>query len=407
MRKTLCYIVGLGLLLMALTGCAKLMPTPEPVTITFAYPERDTAYYETLVQEFQEQNGYITVELVKAPRSFAQTLQNDIFIADQLVMPQLLQQESVLNVTPFIEQDEDFNVDDFYPGTLDAFSYEGKTWGVPSDLDMMVMYYNQDIFDRYGVAYPQPGWTWRDFLDAATQTTDRGADIFGYAIQYNDEFGVIEPILVIYQHGGQLFDNWQNPQLVTFNEPLNIEALEWYAGLIYNFGVAPTKQEGPDVVRHYPNGGAMEGKYAMWMGMLSDHGGKTWGRPWPMRWGVVPLPRDQAATTLALINGLFISAQTAHPDECWKWVSFLSQQMPTASLPARKSLATSDAYVQMVGSDVSSTARAAMRDAILINPELLGYEKALAALMEAFTEVRNGTTTPEAALNDAQEKAGF
>lgn len=407
MRKNLRYISLLGLLMILLPGCANLMPTPEPVTITFAYPERDTAYYQNLVQTFQEQNSYITVELVKTTRSFAQTMQNDVFIADQLTLPQLLQQNNILNVTPFIEQDEDFNVADFYPGTLDVFSYEGKRWGVPSELNMMVMYYNQDIFDRYNVSYPQIGWTWDDFLDAAVQTTDPGADIFGYAIQYNDEFGVIEPIIFIYQHGGRLFDSWQNPKIITFNDPLNIEAMEWYAGLIYDFGVAPTKQQGPDAVRFYPGGGVLQGKYAMWMGMLSDQGGKTWPRQWPMRWGVVPLPRDQTATTLTLMNGIFISSKAEHPDECWKWVSFLSQQMPTTSMPARKSLAESDAYVQLVGSNVAAAARAAMKDAILINPNLLGFEQPLAALMEAFVKIRSGDVTPEAALNDAQEKAGF
>ena len=64
-KNTLRYISLLCLLMILLHACAKLMPTPEPVTITFAYPARDTAYYETLVQEFQEQNSYITVELVK------------------------------------------------------------------------------------------------------------------------------------------------------------------------------------------------------------------------------------------------------------------------------------------------------------------------------------------------------
>ena len=334
-------------------------------------------------------------------------MQNDVFIAEQLSLPQLLEQGSIFNVTPFIEQDEGFNVADFYPDTLNVFRYEGKIWGVPADMNMMVMYYNQDIFDRYGATYPQIGWTWDQFLDAAIQTTDPTDDIYGYAVQYNDAFGVIEPIIFIYQHGGRLFDNWQNPQVTTFDDPLNIEAMAWYAALIHDYGVAPTKELGPDRVRFYPGGGVIEGKYAMWMGMVSDHGGKTWGREWPMRWGVVPLPRDQAATTMTIMNGLFISSDTEHPDEAWKWVSFLSQQMPTASMPARRSLAESDEYAQMVGSDVASASRAAVEDALLINPELPSYETALGALMEAFMEIRSGETTPDVALEEAQRKADF
>lgn len=126
-----------------------------------------------------------------------------------------------------------------------------------------------------------------------------------------------------------------------------------------------------------------------------------------MRWGVVPLPRDQAAMTMTLLNGLFISSDTEHPDEAWKWVSFLSQQMPTASMPARRSLAASDEYAQMVGIDVAATSRAAVEDALLINPELPSYETALGALMEAFMQIRSGETTADVALEEAQRKANF
>jgi ABC-type glycerol-3-phosphate transport system substrate-binding protein len=306
-----------------------------------------------------------------------------------------------------IEQDNTFDSGVFYPGALETFQSEGKTWGIPSDINMIMMYYNKDLFDRYSVPYPTIGWTWDDFLDSAMGTTDPGADVFGYAIQHDDEMAIMEPVIFIYQHGGQLFDSWQNPTNITFNDSLNVEAMEWYAGLIHDYGVAPTRGQGPDSTRYYPYGGVMQNMYAMWLGMLSEQGGASWQMRWQMQWGVVPLPRDQAATTLATVDGFFISAKTQYPDECWKWIMFLSEQMPTQNMPARQALAESNGYAQLVGPEVAEASRAAVGNAVLLNPNLTGFEQALGVLGTAFTAIRDGQMTAQAALDAAQEQVDF
>jgi len=386
----------------------KAIPTPEPVTIKFPYYERDAAYYTTLAEQFHARYPNITIELVQLNRqNINQTTANDVFIAGQFSLPQLMQQDAILDLSPMLEQDDAFDREEFYPGALEAFKSAGKTWGIPSDINVMLMYYNKDLFDRYSVPYPTMGWKWNDFLDCALGTTDPDADVFGYAIHHDDEMALMEPIVFIYQHGGQLFDSWQNPTDLTFNAPLNVEALEWYAGLIHNYGVAPTRGQGPDSTSYYPYGGVMQNKYAMWSGMLSDQGGYAWQMRWQMRWGVVPLPRDRAAFTLATVDGFFISAQTLHPDECWKWVMFLSEQMPTQNMPARIALAESSEYTTLVGAEVAEAARAAVGEAILLNPDLLGYEQALSVLETAFTAIRNGDMTAQAALDAAQEQVDF
>ncbi|HOT91849.1 MAG TPA: sugar ABC transporter substrate-binding protein [Anaerolineae bacterium] len=407
-NKAIRHYIKLWVLVLIFAGCAKTLPTPEPVTIKFPYYERDAAYYTALAEQFHARYPSITVELVKLGRqNINQVGDNDVFMANQLSVPQLIQQGAILNLTPLIEQDKTFDSNVFYPGTLETFQYEGKTWGIPSDIDVLLMYYNKDLFDRYGVPYPTIGWTWDDFLDRAESLTDPGSGIFGYAIQYEDQMAIMEPVLFIYQHGGQLFDSWQNPTHITFNDPLNVEALAWYAALIHTYNVAPTRQQGPNSIGYYPYGGIMQGKFGMWMGMLSEHGGVMWPTRWPMRWGAVPLPRDRNATTLATVNGFFISTKTQHPEACWKWITFLSASMPTQNIPARTALAESNEFLELVGADTAEAARAAVREAVLINPNLVGYEQALNTLGAAFTAVREGQTSPEAALNAAQEQIDF
>jgi len=124
-----------------------------------------------------------------------------------------------------------------------------------------------------------------------------------------------------------------------------------------------------------------------------------------MNWGIVPMPKDAAAGTLALADGLFVSAGTDYPAEAWLWIEFLSEQTPPFAIPARTSLASSAEFERRVGAEVAEVARAAIADAILVNPQLLQFEAELGALAQAFAQIRSGETPPDMALGAAQEWA--
>ena len=56
--------------------------------------------------------------------------------------------------------------------------------------------------------------------------------------------------------------------------------------------------------------------------------------------------------------GYSISAQTEHPQACWEWLKFLSEQAGTfQGVPARRSIAESDAYRQQVGAELADAYR--------------------------------------------------
>lgn len=402
--------VGVCLIVLAVlvSGCSMFVPTPEPVTISFVHPEDPTGAYERRAQEFQDAYPHVTVELVSRDGVRGSDLpDHDAFVVSQFEVSQYVAQNAVLDLTSFIEQDEELNAGDFYPAALSVFNAQGRQWALPFGIDMLMLYYNRDIFDRYSATYPQVGWDWGDFLDAALAVTDPGADLFGYALHHDTDFAIYEPVVLIYQHGGQIFDNLQAPTMATLDDPYNIEAMEFYASLIYNHGVSPTPQEAQQLGRPYPWRSVMEQQVAMWATMLSEQGGLRWPMEWNFNWGVVPMPRDAMAGTLALAEGLFISSESEHPDVAWDWISFVSRQVPSFQMPARQSLAQSATYEQAVGSDVAAASRAAIGEAILVNPTILGFETTLNAMAEAFAQIRSGEVTPEIALTTAQEKSGF
>lgn len=396
------------LLLVSLTAaCSSIVPTQEPVTITFAHPEDVTGAYAQWAAQFHDRYPNITVELKSFQDVGSARAEQDVFMASQMELPFYVREAQVVDLSSFMEQDADLNAGDLYPAALEAFRGQGRQWALPFGIDMMVVYFNKDLFDRYGAPYPTLGWDWGDFLDAAIVTTDADEDIYGYALQYFGDYGVFEPVMFIYQGGGQIFDSLQSPSRVILDDPANIQAMEFYASLIHRHGVAPPPEEMGRIGTDYPWRGIAAGNFAMWSTLLSDHGGLRWPVAWEMTWGVVPMPRNETAASFGISEGLFMSTASEHPDEAWLWMKFLSRQVHPFQMPARRSLAESTIYEDYVGPEVALAARAALEDAVLVNPELLGFEVALGAMMEAFEQIRSGEASPEIALQAAQEKSGF
>jgi ABC-type glycerol-3-phosphate transport system substrate-binding protein len=391
-----------------LGACVRSTPTPEPVTISFAYPESDTEYYRQLVDQFNQTYPHITVDLRPKGWDMLGGLgagDADVFVNSQFSLSWLYEQGNVLNLSPFVEQDENLLLDDFYPGTVGLYSKEGDVWGIPAGVDIMVMYYNVDLLDQHGAPVPRAGWDWTDFLEIALTARDPIADTFGYA----PTLDVFDVLAFIYQHGGRIFDDLENPSRTTFDDPLTVEGLEWYANLIHDYDVIPT----PEQARESFGGagsfqtGILRGQVAMWTGMLSERGGRGWPAAWDMQWGLAPLPRDARSTTMTLVQGYFVSAQARYPDACWQWLSFLSSQMPNGLTPARRTLAESVDYEQRVGEAVAEVAQASMEDAILLSPELVEYEQALEVFANAFQAVLDRRSSAEEAMNWAQQQSAF
>lgn len=406
-----CVIICLAAI--PLSGCVKPAPPPEPVTITFAYPEVDAEYYEPLAQEFNELHLHITVELLARPWNALDDLEAgdvDVFVTEPFALSELQERGDILSLDPFIERDDSFGLSDFYPGTVELLSIEGRTWAIPAGLDVLVMFYNQDLFDQHAVPYPEIGWTWEDFLNSAVAVSDPDAGIFGYTTTGPTTSPTyFDAALVVYQRGGRLFDDLQDPTRATFDDPATIEALEWYASLYHEYDVAPTPQEARKAFSGSQYAffeGLRRGKVGMWIGGLSDRGGLTWPAEWFVDWGMAPLPRNVQAITQAEAEGYAIYSQTQHRDACWQWIAFLGEQMPYRLMPARKSIAESTAYEQHVGADIAAVARVSMENAVLINPRAFGeLGETMDIFAEAVGKIVNEDSTPQEAMVWAQEEA--
>jgi ABC-type glycerol-3-phosphate transport system substrate-binding protein len=390
------------LLALSLSGCDGLAAA-EPVTITFSYSNyyANAKYLEVMVEEFSKQYPHITVELL--PHTFYRSLTypGDVNVAYSWdTLEKHAQGEiTMLDLTTFIEQEDSLDLADFYPGVMSFFRMEGKTLAIPTGVDAEVLYYNKDLFDRYGVPYPEAGWTWDDFLDAATALRDPKAGIYGFGANPDgwDYVGII------YSRGGQLFDDLQEPTRTMYDDPKNIEALEWYVSLSEEYNVAPTREQVQKEFGGYVYNGITTGKVGMWIGGFSGRQG--YNPEWGFEWGMVPLPGEEGTPTLGWWEeGLFISGEAQHPDACWKWIVFLGERnLPEFLMPVRRSLVESEKYKKTVGFEVADITLASMAK---VSP--VGYEtqRLIKKLDQGVDMYFSGTfETPREALVWAQERA--
>ena len=294
-------------------------------------------------------------------------------------------------------------MEDFYPSAMEAFKIDGKQLAIPSGVDPWMMYYNKDLFDRYGVPYPQAGWTWSDFLALAQAVRHPEDNIYGYS----NLQGYTDSIFFIYQHGGAIGDSSGNP---TINSPINVEAVEWYTSLFQDYQVAPTtKQAQSDFgfSRSPTIFGLINGKIGMFIAQFSVRGGMSqFPAKWTFNWGAVPLPRDEQAFNGAFFEGLAVMKQSQNPDAGWKWVSYLSHQPHNRLIPARISLANSPEFAQLVGDTTAQAGRSAMENALLISSANIGqYAGFLDYYITAMDKIVNNDVIVQEELDKAQQLA--
>jgi multiple sugar transport system substrate-binding protein len=122
------------------------------------------------------------------------------------------------------------DVSDYWPGTLDATSFDGSVYGFPRDIGLEVLYYNKDHFDAAGLDYPDDSWTWDDLRAAAealtVKTTAGRVERYGLGM----EGGKYAQFLL--SNGGGLFDDTFNPTECWLSKPESVAAMEFIAGLM-------------------------------------------------------------------------------------------------------------------------------------------------------------------------------
>ncbi len=296
---------------------------------------------------------------------------------------------------------DSFPVENFAPGSLQIFSYDGETFGFPRDNDTTVLYYNQDLFDEAGLAYPDDSWHWADLKAAAealTKQDDRGRTVqYGLALEKN------KYPMWVNQNGGSVFDDPFNTTKFTMASPEGIAAIQFVADMILVDKSVPSfdamNQLGSTTELFSTGRVAMVMTNAARIPTFAQAG---------FRWNVAPLPMGPTGIRANSLGGAgyVMSSSSKNKDAAWTFLKFVSGPEGQAifaksgsAVPAYISQATQEAFAAAGPEGVDRAVFISETANGQLNPQFPGWNEVEATIVTPGLDlVWNGEQTAEEAL---------
>ncbi len=299
----------------------------EAVTVryfTFSAAPDHLDDLDGLVMIFEERNPGITIEVATAPYEDYFTLLQadvagnaapDVFELNFENFVTYAANDTLMDISSYLSADTPF-----YPRALGAFQYEGKQMALPETFSTVLLFYNADLFDQAGIAYPSEDWTWDDAI-AAGQTIQALGD---------DMWGIFSPVQFweFYKKAGQngeceFFNADMTESLL--NSPACVATLELMTGIL-NSGIMPTEAQLSGVSDSEL---FMSGKLGMFVtGIWMFDAFKDA----PFTWDVQLEPTINQHAHHFFANGVAVSATSDHAEAAAKWAEFLTGSAEAATV---------------------------------------------------------------------------
>lgn len=147
--------------------------------------------------------------------------------------------------------------DNYAKSMISSYTIGGKLYAIPKDTGSSALWYNKDLFDKAGAAYPTDDWTWDDMLKACEKLKgSMGEGV--YAIAAPVDFEVYSP--TIFAAGGTIMN--KDKTAPTYTMPETMEGVQCWIDLIKK-GYSPSVE---DMTDSPPATSFEAGRLAMYMG---------------------------------------------------------------------------------------------------------------------------------------------
>ncbi|MBO0994731.1 ABC transporter substrate-binding protein [Bacillus sp. SD088] len=147
---------------------------PEPITLKIHFGE-DENFINSYIKPAEEEFPYITFEHVEGSYEELNAAGSTPDIVFHWNKGGLADQEEyglAYDMTELIEQ-SGFDISRFDPNQLAEWqtASHGETWVLPIMTSRWALMYNKDVFDAFGVEYPEDGMNWEEVIDLAEKVT--------------------------------------------------------------------------------------------------------------------------------------------------------------------------------------------------------------------------------------------
>jgi multiple sugar transport system substrate-binding protein len=353
-KKLLAILISLATITSLSTACknsggtgSKNTPGGKTEISYMAWYNNETEPKETQksLDKFNSSQDRINVKLVSVPYADYVTKLNTMASSNSLPDTAMMMESQVIK---WAVNGRLLDISDMYSGNdapLDslAFKYKGKAVAYSAANEVLLLYYNKDIFDKAGIAYPpasaDKAWTWQEFVDAAKKLTkDKNGKTPSEAgfdnkniVTYGCNFNTISwmwPVLAISNGGGLVS---QDGKELLLGKPETIEAAQAIADLNLKEYVAPT----PATLATFPTLDVtlLSGKVAMatsgqWEIGVSLKNSLKDG----LHYGVGVLPKMKTPVTLNTGGPNVIFNTTKNPDASKSFMKWYTNEDNNISL---------------------------------------------------------------------------
>ncbi len=357
---------------------------------------------------FQEENPDIRVEIEtigfddyftqlqtriaggRAPDAFELNFENFAAYAGRGLLRDLT---SHLNAT-------DVDLEDLNPEAVRAFSMEGRQYGLPASFSTVLLFYNKDLFDRAGVAYPTDQWTWDDAHTAAERIRALDEEIYGLfqPVHFYEFFKVVR------QYNGALLSD--DGSRFTVDRPENVRALETMVARIHDTNIMPSD-------RQMSGMGDWDLFTSGRLGMLVTG---IWAFPEftqsaDFAWDVVVEPEADARATHFFANGVSVHVDSPVAEAAARWVAYLAASETAGrvrldagwELPASNHAGIISEYASRTPPENREAVFASL-DYLVTPPVITEFSRVADIVTMHLESAAQGQTAPAEALRNAQEQ---
>ncbi|MBY3134046.1 MULTISPECIES: extracellular solute-binding protein [Rhizobium] len=293
------------------------------------------------------------------------------------------------------------------PGAWTTVQYDAKYYGMPWILDTKYLFYNKEILEKAGIKAPPK--TWDELTEQAKTIKDKGLLATPIAWSWSQaEAAICDYTTLVSAYGGDFLKDGKP----AFQTGGGLDALKYMVSS-YSSGLTnPNSKEflEEDVRKVFENGDAAFALNWTYMYNMANNpkDSKVAGKV-----GVVPAPGIAGKSEVSAVNGsmgLGITSASQHPDEAWKYITFMTSQA-TQNAYAKLSLpiwasSYEDPDVTKGQEELISAAKVGLA-AMYPRPTTPKYQELSTALQQAIQEALLGQSSPEDALKSAADNSGL
>jgi len=301
----------------------------DPVELVFYYPFPqdwdEEKFMSTFGDPIHKKFPYITVKYIvggtkgnSVPELVAAGQQIDVVAASTGATPgNLMDSNLQYDITPLIKK---FNYDlsKLDPAIVDTGKKlaDGGMYGLPVLVPPSSIYYNKDIFDKFGVPYPKDGMTWDDMYELVKKLTRKDGDVQYYG--FGSSYGHFV-----------LMNQWSLPLVETDTKKSTFDTNEkwkdWVENFVRIYRVPGYESLTPDKMSEPKERDAFfkDRTFAMFMALTAlEPSQRLDGMNWDLT--TVPVFKDNPVGPQAYPTFFYIASSSQYKDQAFQAISYLT-----------------------------------------------------------------------------------